>query len=185
MRVSLPLAVFLLCAVSGCGENDTGPAVAPPKAPGGLRLSSPAFADRAVIPRRYTCDGAGKSPPLRWRGVPPQAAALALVVTDPDAPGGRFAHWTLYALPPQLTALPAGLPVLGGSRQGANSFGKTGWGAPCPPKGARPHRYEFDLYWLRRPLDVAPGAPPDAVVQAIGRVAGGHGRLVGLYARRR
>lgn len=183
MRVSLVLAVLLLCALSGCGEKDTVPAVAPPKAPGGLRLSSPAFRDGAEIPGRYTCDGAGKSPPLRWRGVPPQAAALALVVTDPDARSGRFVHWTLYALPPQLTALPAGVPVLGGARQGTNSAGKTGWRAPCPPKGERAHRYEFDLYWLREPLDVAAGAAPEAVVKAIALVAGGHGRLVGRYSR--
>jgi phosphatidylethanolamine-binding protein (PEBP) family uncharacterized protein len=74
--------------------------------------------------------------------------------------------------------------VLAPAREGSNSFGKTGWGAPCPPKGDGRHRYEFDLYWVRRPLDLAAGARPAAVVNAIAAAAGGHGRLTGRYERR-
>src|SRR5207247_7238118 len=33
-----------------------------------LQLSSPAFAHGRPIPRKYTCDGADLSPPLRWSG---------------------------------------------------------------------------------------------------------------------
>jgi Raf kinase inhibitor-like YbhB/YbcL family protein len=183
MRLRVASMLLALLALSGCGKRDTGPSVTPPKAPGGLHVASPAFADGARIPRRYTCDGRGISPPLRWRGVPPAAVGLALMVSDPDAPGGRFVHWTLFGLPPQVTALPAGTPALGGALEGANSFGDVGWGAPCPPKGKRAHRYQFDLYWLRKPLDLADGARPDAVVAAIAHAAGGHGRLTGRYAR--
>ena len=51
-----------------------------------LTLSSPAFAHGADIPSQFTCDGLDTPPPLAWSGVPDQAASLALIVDDPDAP---------------------------------------------------------------------------------------------------
>src|SRR5438094_740191 len=88
--------------------------------------------------------GSNRAPAtLRWTGVPQQAASIALIVSDPDAPGGRFVHWTLYDLPPQVMSLPTGAPVLAGARQGRNSLGKLGWAAPCPPKSDPPHHYDF------------------------------------------
>lgn len=179
-RLRLATSIALL-VLAGCG-SDRAPSTLP-KAPGKVKVSSRAFADGAAIPKRFTCDGKGESPPLRWKGVPPQAASLALIVSDPDAPGGRFVHWTLYDLPPQVTSLPTGAPVLAGARQGRNSFGKQGWGAPCPPKTDPAHRYDFDLYWLERPVDIPAGAKPQDVLKAIAGAAGGHGRLVGRYKR--
>ena len=35
-----------------------------------LTLTSPAFHAGAVLPQRFSCDGAGVSPPLDWSGVP-------------------------------------------------------------------------------------------------------------------
>src|SRR5947208_3114231 len=74
-----------------------------PQVRASLRLASPAFADRGSIPRRYTCDGPGTSPPLRWSGVPRRTRELALIVEDPDA--GRFVHWSLLAIPAGTTEL--------------------------------------------------------------------------------
>ena len=53
---------------------------------GALMVSSLAFVDHAPIPARYTADGSGLSPPLQWTGVPSDAASLALIVEDADAP---------------------------------------------------------------------------------------------------
>lgn len=107
-------------------------------------LSSPAFAQGEPLPARYTCDGRNVSPPLRWTAPPRGAVSLALMVTDPDAPGGAFVHWRLTGIPPATRALPAG------SRAGGrNSFGKTGYGGPCPPRG-QAHRYVFELRALGR-----------------------------------
>ena len=48
------------------------------------------------------------------------------------------------------------------SRPGARSFGKPGYGGPCPPQGAKPHRYIFTVYALKVPkLDVGAGAQDD------------------------
>src|SRR4051794_33134232 len=100
-------AALVACAVlAGCGEDTvTGP---PPAAPATIRLTSAAFRDGGAIPRRFTCDGDDVSPPLSWAGVPGAAKALALVMEDPDAPGGTFVHWVLLDIPPREMALAAG-----------------------------------------------------------------------------
>jgi Raf kinase inhibitor-like YbhB/YbcL family protein len=118
-----------------------------------LTLRSPVFAG-GTIPPKYTCDGDETSPPLEWSGVPDQTMSLALIVDDPDAPHPaaskrRFVHWVLYNMPPDLRGLPEGagkgkLPP--GSLEGPNDFNRSGYGAPCPPKGR--HRYVFTLYAL-------------------------------------
>lgn len=166
-----------------------GPPPAPtPTAPRfpDLGLGSPAFADGEAIPVRYTCDGADRSPPLRWGPPPPGTRSLALVVDDPDAPRGRFVHWLLYRIPPERTALPEGVPtepmVAGLGVQGRNDFGRIGYGGPCPPPGP-PHRYRFTLYALDIDPDLPPGASAAAVEQALQGHILAQGSLTGRYGR--
>jgi Raf kinase inhibitor-like YbhB/YbcL family protein len=176
------LAVCLCAlAVAGCGGGERGSA-APAVKGASISLSSPAFAGGEAIPRQYTCDGKGSSPPLDWKGVPAGSRELVLVVQDPDAPGGTFVHWTLFGMTPETTDLSAG-EVPEGAAQGENSSGKTGWTGPCPP-GGKTHHYVFALYALRDASGLKKGAKPDAVRAAVGRGALGSGRLVGLYARK-
>jgi hypothetical protein len=108
-------------------------------------LSSPSFADGAVIPRRHTCDGDNRSPRLTWGDAPPGTRSFALVVDDPDAPSGTFTHWVLFDVPSSTSELPDAPPLGTVGRSGRNSFGKSGYGGPCPPKGHGPHRYFFKL----------------------------------------
>ncbi len=153
-----------------------------------LRITSPAFADEGPIPRAHTCDGADLSPPLVWMGLPADTVELALIMDDPDAPGGTFVHWVLYGLAPEGSSLPSGLgrePELRGqvtARQGMNGFGKVGYGGPCPPKGPA-HHYVFSLYAVDARLDVPPGATDTIVRDAIRRHTLEEARLVGTYAR--
>jgi Raf kinase inhibitor-like YbhB/YbcL family protein len=128
------------------------------------------------VPVRYTCTGAGARPPLRWHGVPGGTTELVLVVTDPDAPGGRFVHWTAFGIPRGARAVPARV------REGKNSAGGTGWTPPCPPGGDEPHRYVFDLYALARASGLKQGASFDDVIAAV-RGALGRGELVSRYGR--
>jgi len=65
----------------------------------GFILESPAFKDDGRIPEKYTCDGLDISPPLRWSGQPPETKSFAIIVEDPDAPGGIFTHWIIYNIP--------------------------------------------------------------------------------------
>ena len=135
------------------------------------------------MPRRFTCDGAGVSPPLEWSGTPSGTRELVLVVQDPDAPGGTFVHWTLFGMGAQTAALREGA-VPAGASQGQNSTGGDGWTGPGPPKGDDAHRYDFVLYALRDASGLQPGAKPAAVRAAVGRGALGSGRLEARYARR-
>lgn len=182
----LPRALLALpalgLAVAGCGGGGERVAGPPPSAPNRIALTSPVFKAGGTIPKRYSCDGANVSPPLRWRRVPGDARELALLVEDPDAPGGSFVHWVLFKIAPGLRSLAEG-EVPNGARQGANSAGDNAWAGPCPPRGDPPHHYEFTLYALRAPLNQPNGAAADAVRRAIAAVAVARGRLVGRFAR--
>lgn len=180
-----PLAFGALILL-GAGCRPTAPT--PTVGPGlpDLALRSPAFAEGETIPTAYTCTGADRSPPLRWSAPPPGTRSLALIVDDPDAPGGRFIHWVLYRIPPSRTELPEGIPpdptVADVGVQGRNDFGRLGYGGPCPPPGP-PHRYRFTLY----ALDIEPDLPPGASAADLERQLSGHvlavGRLMGRYGR--
>ena len=152
----------------------------------GFELRSEAFETGEEIPRKYGCEGRGVSPPLRWQGVPDEAASLALVVDDPDAPRGTFTHWLLYDMPTDLDSLPEGVP--GGHRpasygvQGKNDGGSVGYKAPCPPAGPA-HHYRFRLYALDRELGLSPGAGEEEVLAAIEGHVVAEAKLVGQYAR--
>jgi hypothetical protein len=144
-------------------------------------LSSTAFAEGEPIPRRFTCDGENVSPDLTWSGAPDGTQALALIVTDPDA--RDFVHWLVY----DMTGTPSGgLPAAVSSSpdappQGPNSFGRLGYGGPCPPSGV--HHYRFVLYGLDEPLELA-GAPRIGELQAAMRDhVTGEATITGTYHR--
>lgn len=116
-----------------------------PAVPATIEVTSPAFRDGGTLPRRHTCEGAGLSPELSWRNVPPGAASIAVVVSDPDAPRGAFLHWLVYEIAPDTTGLASGA-VPPGSRESENSARRPGWFPPCPPSGT--HRYVFTVHAL-------------------------------------
>ena len=71
-----------------------------------MRLTSSAFADGGVIPRRFTCDGEDVSAPLAWSDVPPGMPGFALLCDDPDAPSGTWRHGRSTTFPPTAPSLP-------------------------------------------------------------------------------
>ena len=147
-----------------------------------IQIASRAFADGETIPERFTCDGDDISPPLEWSGIPDDAAELALLVEDPDAPGGTFVHWVLFGLNPATDGITEGaLPEE--AKNGLTSFGKTGYGGPCPPRGDPPHRYVFSLTALSDRLGLEEGSRADDVRSAIKSLSVGEGRLTGRYGR--
>jgi Raf kinase inhibitor-like YbhB/YbcL family protein len=143
-----------------------------------MRVTSPALEDGGTVPERFTCDGADTAPPLAWAGEPGGTRAFAVVMEDPDAPGGTFVHWTAYGIAPGVHRLPAA-----GTLEGESSFGDTGYGGPCPPEGDDAHRYRFYVYALRAPLGLQAGASPADVRSAIADAALARGRLVATYGR--
>ncbi|WP_433296134.1 YbhB/YbcL family Raf kinase inhibitor-like protein [Actinoplanes sp. CA-030573] len=133
-------AALLVVTATGCGDSHPSPP-APPAA-SKLMVTSTAFTDGGVIPAEFTCAGAGHRPPLRWSGA--TAPAYAIVVLDPDAPGGDYYHWVVVDLPESATE--AGDTLPSPARQLDNSAGHPEWTPPCPPSGT--HHYQFTVYAL-------------------------------------
>ena len=143
-----------------------------------MRLTSSAFEPGEAIPRQFTCDGLDTSPPLVLAEIPEGAVSLVLVMDDPDAGGGTWDHWLAYDIP-VVAEVPAGVGQLG--TPGRNSWGRTGYGGPCPPYGT--HRYVFTAF----ALDARLGLPPGADKAALQRSLAGHilaeAQLLGRYER--
>jgi Raf kinase inhibitor-like YbhB/YbcL family protein len=180
------LALAALAALPvGCGSTSTtssrpAPTVTTTRDVAPIALSSPAFADGAAIPRRYTCDGRDAPPPLRWSAAPQGSAELVLVMRDPDAPGGSFVHWAVAGLDPRVTSLGGSAALPPGAVGGRNDFGVVGYKGPCPPRGDKPHRYTLTLYALPRRSPAASGftVRADTLAAAVGA-----GSLRGTYGR--
>lgn len=158
-------SLLLICTLYACVGNEPD-AASSLEAPMTIRLTSPAFAQGDVIPRKFTCDGSNVSPPLEWSGVPENARSLTLIVEDPDAPRGTWTHWVVANLDPMTTALPEGGPLPAHAREGRNDFRKRGYGGPCPPPGST-HRYFFHLYALDSELDVPADAGRQEVLESM------------------
>jgi Raf kinase inhibitor-like YbhB/YbcL family protein len=145
-------------------------------------VSSPAFGDGGEIPQRFSCDGADVSPPLQFTGIPVNTAELALLVEDPDAPGGTFTHWVMWGIDPGRSGLGEG-EVPAGAVQGTNDFGRLGYGGPCPPPGP-PHRYVFTVFALSQPPDLPAAATAADLKRAMAGKVLDSGQLIGWYRRR-
>lgn len=155
-----------------------------------LSLTSSAFSDGGEIPARHTCEGEDLSPDLAWTGLPEGTRSLVLIVDDPDAPDPAaprmvWDHWILYNLPPESGGLSAGigpgdLPF--GTRQGINSWGRTGYGGPCPPIGR--HRYFHILYALDLVLPDLGQPTKDRLLSMIEGHILAHTELVGTYEKK-
>lgn len=169
----------LMTAVTSCQRAPTREETVV-HAPDVITVRSPAFRDGRPIPARFTCDGDGLSPPLAWDSVPDDAAALALVVDDPDAPRRTFVHWVVLDMPAETTGLDTdGLPA--GAVQARNSAGHASYFGPCPPSGT--HHYRFTVYALSQRTGLRDGAELDRALRAVESTATAQGRLVGTYAR--
>ncbi|HYK08059.1 MAG TPA: YbhB/YbcL family Raf kinase inhibitor-like protein [Candidatus Eisenbacteria bacterium] len=145
-----------------------------------IRLSSSAFIDNGLIPSVYTCDGMAVNPPLEIADVPGNTQSLALIVEDPDAPGGTFTHWVVYNIPANTTTIPEkGVPA--NAMQGLSSTGETEYVAPCPPTGT--HRYIFTLYALDGTVNLPDGADKAEVLDAIKNHIVDKTTLMGRYAK--
>ena len=142
-----------------------------------LTVSSSAFHAQEKIPRKYTCDGDNINPPLDINGIPDTVKSLALIVEDPDAPGGTWLHWAVWNIP--ITHLIQEDEIPG--EQGLNDFGKCDYGGPCPPFGT--HRYFFKVYGLDVFLDLQEGATRKDLEQAMRNHILAHGELIGLYKK--
>jgi Raf kinase inhibitor-like YbhB/YbcL family protein len=150
-----------------------------------FRLIIGAFPDGGSIPRLHSCDGADLSPALEWSGEPSGTKSFALIVDDPDAPGGTWNHWLLYDLSASVHALAQGCKPGREGVSGTNDFGKPGFGGPCPPKGHGPHRYFFRMHALSvASLGLKAGAKRAELDKALREYVLGEATYMGRYERK-
>lgn len=163
MKKLIPLLVLLLACSSPTSS---------------MKLSSSAFTTE--IPSMYTCDGENINPPLTISEVPAGTLSLALIVDDPDAPGGTWVHWLVWNIDSTTTEI-AENSVPASVTQGTNDFGNAAWGGPCPPSGT--HRYFFKLYALDSKLELSSTAKKADLLDAMQGHILQEAELVGNYQR--
>lgn len=174
--------VLFLAACHGCESSGGRPAPGAGVAAASLTVTSRAFASNGHIPVDQTCDGADKSPQLAWSAPPAGTRTFAVLVDDPDAPGGTFTHWLAYDLPGDRLTLPeeADLSAMG-AVAAANDFGRPGYSGPCPPRGDA-HRYYFRVYALDTVLPASPQSRSAVLAAMSGHVLA-EGALMGTFSR--
>lgn len=188
LRISASILIFLLTLNACQGDRAGQPAQPgqPTPAVAEIQIQSSAFVAGGTIPQRHTCDGDDISPPLTWSEPPAGTQSLALIVDDPDAPAGTWDHWLLFNIPATVRSLTEGIPptqvIDGTGTHGNNSWGRPGYGGPCPPKGST-HRYEFKLYALDTVLDLDPGVGKRELEKAMSGHILAAGQLSGRYGR--
>jgi Raf kinase inhibitor-like YbhB/YbcL family protein len=204
-------ALCLVVAVVGCGREDLRkPGATPAPAGGGvaqsekpsegsrimgIKLTSAAIKEGALIPRKYTGEGDDVSPPLAWESVPESTQEFALICDDPDAPSDEpWVHWVLYGIAADVREVPEGVPSNEPqltkpipARQGKNSWtsgSMIGYRGPMPPPGHGTHHYHFKLYALDSKLDLPPSATKQQLLDAMQGHVLAEGELIGTYERK-
>lgn len=195
---ALALAIASILVLAACSGDDPEPttaatteATASTTAPAveGFAFVGGGVADGEPIDALFTCDGEGVSPALSWQDAPEGTAEFALVVEDPDAPGGTFTHWVVYAIPPAYAGLEQGVPpgpFVSGAislRQGLNDGSDLpGYAGPCPPEGET-HDYSFVLYALDEETGLDGGATVEDLRAAMEGHVLGEAVLTAPYSR--
>lgn len=147
------LALMLLCCVwaSAATAQDT------------FTLTSPDIVSGSELPHDLKCSrdgGDGLSPPLAWSTVPEGTQSFAVIMQH--YPRGTIAgahapsqYWLLWNIPADTTAIPRGNPTSIGDEGADKEYRRTGYTAPCSPRGAR-HEYTITLYALNAAPDTLP-----------------------------
>jgi len=146
-----------------------------------ISITSTAFKEGKMIPKKYTCDGTNVSPQLAWSGIPANARSIALICDDPDAPSGTWVHWVVFNMPAATKEISeaGGLPA--GAQQGINDFKRIDYGGPCPPSGT--HRYYFKIYAVDMTLNLKEGATKADLLSAMQGHILAQGQIMGKYQR--
>jgi Raf kinase inhibitor-like YbhB/YbcL family protein len=142
-----------------------------------LEISSPAFKEAGLIPKEYSCEGTGRNPELNIGSIPNEAKSIAIIVEDPDAPGGIFTHWVTWNIPPAERITAGAVP----GQEGLNSRGEIGYTPPCPPSGT--HRYYFKVFALVKILDIHKEYDKLSLEHAMEGHIVAYGELMGRYKK--
>lgn len=120
-----------------------------------MTLTAP-WTSGGAIDQRYTCDGAGMSPPFTWTGAPEDTQAFAIVIDNLDDP--KDMNWVVTNIDFGVSSTAEGAAPPG-AVVAKNSTGTTGYLPPCPPTGST-NTYVVTVYALDSltPLEDSPDA---------------------------
>ena len=183
---TIPLVIMLLAQqpTLPADKRVPDPLVGPGNSPERSLVVTSTFKNGDVVPLQYTRDGSDISPPLNWSRAPADTKSIAVICSDPDAPGGTWYHWLLYNLPGDTVSLVTNIPkqpsIFSGAKQGLNDFNRVGYNGPAPPPGAK-HRYFFRVMALDTNLPLKPEARKGEVLNAIRGHILAEGEIMGVY----
>jgi Raf kinase inhibitor-like YbhB/YbcL family protein len=152
-----------------------------------LKVSSDAFENDGIIPKRYTGRGEDISPSLKFETILPEAKTIAIIVDDPDTPIGTFTHWVVWNIPSNVSIISEGiqkgkiLSSIGNARQGKNGYLINGYRGPKPPNVTGTHTYRFKVYVLNTELTLKSNAGKKQLLRAMKGNVIQYGILTGRF----
>jgi Raf kinase inhibitor-like YbhB/YbcL family protein len=164
---------------------------APAAPPSKFKLMTSAYSEGSMIPSQYSCaDPNASTPALQWSNPPEGTVSFAVILHDTDAAPGKGAmdvtHWIFWNVPASSTSVAGGVKPDSspdGILQGKNVRNVNGYQPPCPPPGATPHHYIFELYALDAKLDLPAGSARADLLKAMDGHVIGKATYVGLFGR--
>ena len=183
--------VGLALLASAAGVLGQQPQRGPAGPPSKFKAMSPAYSDGGQIPTQYSCaDPNAISPALQWSNPPMGTTSFAVIFHDMEGAPAKgsmdVTHWALWNIPGTSSSVaenvkPDASPD--GMVQGKNVRGVNGYQPPCPPPGATPHHYVFEIYALDTRLDLAAGSTRADLLKAMDGHVLGKAAYVGMFGR--
>jgi Raf kinase inhibitor-like YbhB/YbcL family protein len=193
MRTKLMLLVTVLAfsLVAGMASIAAQQQAAPPPPPSKFKLMSSAYTEGSMIPTQFSCaDPNAASPALSWTNPPNNTMSFAVIMHDTDAAPMKgtmdVTHWIFWGIPASSTSVAAGIKPDSspdGIMQGVNIRKVNGYQPPCPPPGATPHHYIFEIYALDAKLDLPAGSARADLLKAMDGHVIGKSTYVGMFGR--
>ena len=147
-----------------------------------MDLTSKAFANGGIIPKKYGYNHGNFSLPLTFEEIPEKTISLALIMDDPDAiavVGKNWTHWLVWNIPASINEFEENF-IPKNIIQGTNDFETIGYGGPAPPD--KEHTYVFRLYAISRFLELSEGSIKSQLEKSIENYVIEESRLEGKYS---
>jgi Raf kinase inhibitor-like YbhB/YbcL family protein len=191
MKAWIATLVLISAAAGAMAQTPTAPAPTPTKPR--LTLTTDAFEDGGIIPKKFTmaAEATPVSPKLTWTYAPEGTVSFALILLDPDtAPMKKtdeVLHWLIFNIPGTARELPEAVPaqakLADGSIQGLNQGKKVGYVGMGAAAVGPYHHYTFKLFALDTKLALGPDATQSDVMKAMDGHILMKGVLVGRFHR--
>lgn len=156
------------------------------KAQVNLDVTSKAFEDGGMIPKKYTGNGEDISPPIKLKTIDKKAKTITIIMDDLDHPLGMYNHWVIWNIPASFSDIPEGISKqeivksLGNAVQGKSDYGsKHYYRGPKPPFGT--HKYVFKVYVLDITLNLNKNSGKKELQKAMGGHILQYGTLNGYF----